>query len=146
MRRLWIGFVPYALVSVIHIVALAGDVEAIAGPTKLLLMPLLAVAVFWGGLGSRWGTVYTLLLVAIALSWLGDGAGTLFPTVPTVPITPTRPLRVASTSDRAPGSMTPNTGRSNSRCSSSSAAAEAVLQATTTSPTACSSTSIRVIW
>jgi uncharacterized membrane protein YhhN len=86
MRRLWIGFVPYALVSVIHIVALAGDVEAIAGPTKLLLMPLLAVAVFWGGRGSRWGTVYTLLLVAIALSWLGDGAGTLFPTLPTVPM------------------------------------------------------------
>ena len=86
MRRLWIGFVPYAVISLIHIVALAGDVEAIAGPTKLLLMPLLAVAVFWGGLGSRRGTVYTLLLVAIALSWLGDGAGTLFPTVPTVPM------------------------------------------------------------
>jgi uncharacterized membrane protein YhhN len=86
MHRLWIGFVPYVLVSLIHIVALAMDVEAIAGPTKLLLMPLLAVAVFWGGRGSRWGTVYTLLFVAIALSWLGDGAGTLFPTVPTVPM------------------------------------------------------------
>jgi uncharacterized membrane protein YhhN len=86
MHRLWIGFVPYAVASLIHIVALAVDVEAIAGPTKLLLMPLLAVAVFWGGRGSRWGTVYTLLFVAIALSWLGDGAGTLFPTVPTVPM------------------------------------------------------------
>jgi uncharacterized membrane protein YhhN len=86
MHRLWIGFVPYAVASLIHIVALAVDVEAIAGPTKLLLMPLLAVAVFWGGRGSRWGTVYTLLFIAIALSWLGDGAGTLFPTVQTVPM------------------------------------------------------------
>ena len=75
MHRLWIGFVPYAVVSLIHVAALAADVDAIAGPTKLLLMPLLAVAVFWGGRGSRWGTVYTLLFVAIALSWLGDGAG-----------------------------------------------------------------------
>ena len=86
MNRLWIGFVPYAVVSVIHIVALAVGAEAIAGPTKLLLMPLLAVAVFWGGRGSRWGTTYTLLFIAIALSWLGDGAGTLFPTAPTVPM------------------------------------------------------------
>lgn len=86
MHRLWIGFAPYAVVSVIHIAALAAGAEAIAGPTKLLLMPLLAAAVFWGGRGSRWGTVYTLLFVAIALSWLGDGAGTLFPTAPTVPM------------------------------------------------------------
>ncbi len=57
MHRLWIGFVPYAVVSAIHITALAAGAEAIAGPTKLLLMPFLAVAVFWGGRGSRWGTV-----------------------------------------------------------------------------------------
>ena len=30
--------------------------------------------------------------------------------VPTVPMTPTRPLRVAATSERTPGSMTPTTG------------------------------------
>ena len=49
-------------------------------------MPLLAVAVFWGGRGSRWGTTYTLLFTAIALSWIGDGAGTFFPMLPTVPM------------------------------------------------------------
>jgi hypothetical protein len=86
MNRLLIGFAPYAVVSLIHIVALAFGAEAVATPTKLLLMPLLAVAVFWGGRGSRWGTTYTLLFVAIALSWLGDAAGTLFPMAPTVPM------------------------------------------------------------
>ncbi len=49
-------------------------------------MPLLALAVFWGGRGSRWGTPYTLLFLAISLSWLGDGAGTFFPAAPTVPM------------------------------------------------------------
>ncbi|SFS02332.1 YhhN-like protein [Microbacterium sp. cf046] len=86
MRRLLIGFTPYAVVSLVHVVALAVGAEAVAGPTKLLLMPLLAFAVFWGGRSSRWGTTYTLLFLAIALSWLGDAAGTLFPTVPTVPM------------------------------------------------------------
>jgi uncharacterized membrane protein YhhN len=86
MTRLWIGFVPFAVVSVIHVVALAVGADAIAGPTKLLLMPLLAVGVFWGGRGSRWGTTYTLLFTAIALSWIGDGAGTFMPGAPTVPM------------------------------------------------------------
>ena len=86
MNRLWIGFAPFAVVSVIHIAALAVGAEAVAGPTKLLLMPALAVAVFWGGRGSRWGTTYMLLLTAIALSWIGDGAATFFPAAPTVPM------------------------------------------------------------
>ena len=47
-------------------------------------------------------------------------------------MTPTRPLRVAAISARTPGSITPTTGTSRSACSSSSAAAEAVLHATTT--------------
>ncbi len=49
-------------------------------------MPLLAVAVFWGGRGSRWGAPYTLLFTALALSWLGDGAGTFFAAAPTLPM------------------------------------------------------------
>ena len=53
------------------------------------------------------------------------------------------PLRVASTRDRTPGSITPTTGTVSSACSSSSAAAAAVLQATITSFTSCSSTSHR---
>jgi uncharacterized membrane protein YhhN len=86
MTRLIIGFVPYAVLSVIHIFALAIGADAVAGPTKLLLMPLLAVAVFWGGRGSRWGAAYTLLFAALAFSWLGDGAGTFFAAAPTVPM------------------------------------------------------------
>ena len=65
--------------------------------------------------------------------------------MPTVPITPTRPERVAGTSARTPGSITPTTGTPVAACSSSSAAAAAVLQATTTSLTSCSSTSTSVI-
>ncbi|MCR2763326.1 lysoplasmalogenase [Microbacterium sp. zg.B48] len=86
MNRLWIGFVPFGLVSAVHVGALAAGVPALAGPTKLLLMPLLAAAVLWGGRGSRWGLPYTLLFAAIAFSWLGDGAGTFFAAAPTVPM------------------------------------------------------------
>jgi uncharacterized membrane protein YhhN len=86
MNRLWIGFVPFALVSAVHVGALALDAEAVAAPTKLWLMPLLALAVLWGGRGSGWGIAYTLLFGAIALSWIGDGAGTFLPALPTVPM------------------------------------------------------------
>lgn len=86
MRRLWIGFAPYIAVSVVHVAALAVDAEAVAAPTKLLLMPALAIAVLWSGRGSGWGTPYTFLFLAIALSWLGDGAGTFFPMLPTLPM------------------------------------------------------------
>jgi len=86
MRRILLGFAPYAVVSVIHVIALAAGAEAVAAPTKLWLMPLLVVAVLWGGRGSRWGGTYTLLFVAIAFSWLGDGAGAFFPAAPTVPM------------------------------------------------------------
>lgn len=84
--RWWWGFVPYALVSLVHIGALAADADALASPTKLLLMPLLAVAVLWAGRGSGGGTPFTLLFVAIALSYLGDGAGTFFAGMPELPI------------------------------------------------------------
>ncbi len=82
----WIGFVPYALVSIVHIVALGVGADAVAGPTKLALMPLLAVAALWAGRGSTWGTPATLLFLALAFSWLGDGAGTFFPQVSELPV------------------------------------------------------------
>ena len=85
MRRLWLGFVPYIAVSLVHVAALAADATAVAAPTKLALMPLLAVAVVWGSRGSAWTTAQTLLVVALGLSWLGDGAGAFFPWLPTVP-------------------------------------------------------------
>lgn len=86
MKRLWIGFIPFAAVSIVHVAALAVGADAVAAPTKLLLMPTLAIAVFWGGRGSGWGLPYTLLFTAIALSWLGDGAGTFFAMLPTLPM------------------------------------------------------------
>ena len=53
------------------------------------------------------------------------------PIVPTVPMTPIRPVRVAVTSARTPGWITPSTGTGSSSTSWSRAAAAAVLQATT---------------
>ncbi|MBD3943857.1 lysoplasmalogenase [Microbacterium sp. NEAU-LLC] len=86
MRRLWIGFAPYIVLSIVHVSALAADADDIAAPTKLTLMPLLAFAVVWGARGTTWSTPLTLLVVAIGLSWLGDGAGTFFPFAPELPL------------------------------------------------------------
>lgn len=86
MRRLWIAFAPYIVMSVVHVGALAVGSDALAGPTKLALMPLLAVAVVWGARGTTWTTAHTLLVAAIGLSWIGDGAATFLPWLPTVPI------------------------------------------------------------
>lgn len=84
--RWWWGFALYGAVAVIHVAALAADADAVAAPTKLLLMPLLAIAVLWAGRGSSWGLTYRLLFLAIAFSWLGDGAGTFFPFAPELPM------------------------------------------------------------
>lgn len=83
--RWWWGFVPYAVVSIVHVVAQFALNDAVGSPTKLMLMPLLAIGVLWAGHGSRWGTTYTLLFLAIAFSWLGDGATTFFPFAPELP-------------------------------------------------------------
>lgn len=84
--RWWWGFAPYVLVSIVQVWACFVGDDAIARPTKLLLMPLLAAGVLWGGRGSRWGATYSLLILAIALSWLGDGAATFFPFAPELPM------------------------------------------------------------
>jgi uncharacterized membrane protein YhhN len=86
MRRLWIAFAPYIAVSAVHIGALAVGAFAVAGPTKLALMPLLALAVVWAAWGRSWTISHTLLIAALGLSWLGDGAATFFPGLPTVPM------------------------------------------------------------
>lgn len=75
----WWGFALYAVVSAVHIVALAVGVDEVAGPTKLALMPALAIAAMWAGRGGPSTRAHQLLYIAIALSWLGDGAGTFFP-------------------------------------------------------------------
>ncbi len=83
-RALW-PFVPYAVISVVHVIACFGQ-YAFEGWTKLLLMPLLVGAVvaslvFVPGLRVRPVPVgaLTVLVIAIVFSWLGDGARWFFP-------------------------------------------------------------------
>ena len=78
------AFVPYVVISIVHIVALALQSD-IASPTKLWLMPLLVVPVLLS-IRQRPMITIVLLLAAIALSWLGDGAGALFPDGPELPL------------------------------------------------------------
>lgn len=81
---LW-AFAPFIAVSILHVVLLAVE-SPLAGPTKLLLMPLLAVPVVLSArkLGPR--SALVLLLAALLFSWLGDGAGAFFPTAPELPL------------------------------------------------------------
>ncbi|MDR6867381.1 hypothetical protein J2Y69_001984 [Microbacterium resistens] len=81
---LW-PFLPYILVSVVHVGALAVD-SPLAPPTKMLLMPLLALPVVlaWRRIGPRSAAV--LMIVALAFSWLGDEAGAFFPALPELPL------------------------------------------------------------
>src|SRR6478609_1894372 len=65
-RSWWWGFALYGAIALVHIVALALG-SPLASPTKLLLMPALIIA-------------------ALALSYLGDGAGTFFPFAPELPM------------------------------------------------------------
>ncbi|ALO67477.1 hypothetical protein AS189_14480 [Arthrobacter alpinus] len=85
-RPLWWGFAPFVLASAVHCTALFAGAEAIAGPTKLALMPTLILAAMWGlrRLGNT--AVFRLLLAGLFFSWLGDGAGTFFPFAPTLPM------------------------------------------------------------
>lgn len=75
----WWGFALYAAVSLVHVVALTFDLEALEYPTKLTHMPVLALAVVWALRGALRSTAAALLLAAIAFSWLGDGAALFFP-------------------------------------------------------------------
>jgi uncharacterized membrane protein YhhN len=70
LRRL-ISFLPYAVVGVIHLVALALTAGAVATATKPLLMPALLLALLWSL--PRLRTEIALLgTLAIVFSWLGD--------------------------------------------------------------------------
>lgn len=83
-HALW-AFAPYIIVSIIHIAALAFD-SPLAPPTKLALMPLLALPVLVAAPRVRPRSAFLLLLAALLLSWLGDGAGTFFPWAPELPV------------------------------------------------------------
>ncbi|KYJ98699.1 lysoplasmalogenase family protein [Microbacterium sp. CH1] len=79
------AFLPYAVVSALHVVLLALGHD-LAGPTKLLLMPLLVVPVLVAARRIHPPVTAALLLVALLFSWLGDGAGVLFPAAPELPL------------------------------------------------------------
>lgn len=75
---LWWAFLPYAVLSICHVWALAADNE-LAGPTKVWLMPLLAVPVLVGPRAKHAPLAFGLLIAALTFSWLGDAAGSFFP-------------------------------------------------------------------
>lgn len=79
------AFLPYIAISIVHVAALTAG-SGIAAPTKLWLMPLLALPVLGSLRRVRPVTAIMLLLAAVALSWLGDGAGVFFPGGPELPL------------------------------------------------------------
>ncbi|MGO4487611.1 lysoplasmalogenase [Microbacterium sp. 2RAF4] len=79
------AFLPYIVVSLLHVILLAID-SPLAAPTKLLLMPLLAVPVVVSARRLLPRSALILLLAAVFFSWLGDGAGTFFPGGPELPL------------------------------------------------------------
>lgn len=75
-----VPFVPYIIVSIVHVVTLSLGHPSHA-PTKLLLMPALAAGVVWAAARIRpfpRGAI-ALLVASIGCSWLGDGSATFFP-------------------------------------------------------------------
>lgn len=79
------AFLPFAVVSILHVVLLATG-SPLAGPTKLLLMPLLAAPVLLSARHLIPRSTLLLLLAAVLFSWLGDGAGAFFPAAPELPL------------------------------------------------------------
>lgn len=80
-----LAWAPYALISAVHVTAL-GTQSTLAAPTKMALMPLLAIPVLVEARRIRPRVVLTLLLAALLLSWLGDEAGVFFATMPELPL------------------------------------------------------------
>jgi hypothetical protein len=79
------AFLPFLVVAILHVVLLALGAP-LAGPTKLLLMPMLAVPVLVLARSLKPRATLFLLLAALAFSWLGDGAGAFFPWAPELPL------------------------------------------------------------
>jgi len=80
-----LAWVPYVVLSITHVSAIALN-SPLAPPTKLWLMPLLALPVAAAAPRLRPRAVVALLLAALLFSWLGDSAGAFFPTLPELPL------------------------------------------------------------
>ncbi|MBN8207096.1 lysoplasmalogenase [Microbacterium esteraromaticum] len=76
---------PYIVLAIIHVTALTLQ-SPLAAPTKLTLMPLLALPVLAAAPRLRPRGTIALLGAALLFSWLGDGAGTFFPSGPELPL------------------------------------------------------------
>ena len=92
-RAHWWGFGLYLVVLAAHLVTLMVGPASLVSPTKLAIMPALALAVVIAVVPALAPTSHArtaptirrarraaaLLLLALTFSWLGDGAGLFFP-------------------------------------------------------------------
>lgn len=79
MRNPWIPFIPYALVSTVHLGAILVGADALIHPAAIARMPLLAFGVVLALRSAIKSGSGLLLLAAIALSWLGGESTSMFP-------------------------------------------------------------------
>lgn len=77
-RTRWWGFWVYAAVALLHNVLIITGPENLVYPTKLLLMPALVLAVIVALGRAAAASTPVLLIIAVLLSWLGDGADLFF--------------------------------------------------------------------
>jgi len=75
MKRPWFAFIPYAIVSLVHLASVIVDAGQVTDIAATARMPLLALGVVLAMRGARRGMPYALLLSAIALSWFGGLSG-----------------------------------------------------------------------
>lgn len=68
-----VAWTVFALVAAVHLVAQLVDADAGANVTQWFLMPVLA-AIVWLSTSAPRSRLVTLVLVALAFSWLGDTA------------------------------------------------------------------------
>ncbi|RQP10946.1 MAG: hypothetical protein EAS51_07420 [Microbacteriaceae bacterium] len=75
MKHPWIAFVPYAVISIVHLIAIVAGADVLTAIAATARMPLLALAVVVVLRGATRSLAGVLLLVAIVMSWFGGLAG-----------------------------------------------------------------------
>lgn len=71
MKRAWKPFVPYAVVSIAHLIAIIAGAEMLIDILATARMPLLALSVLLVLKGQSRTLAGILLLIAITMSWFG---------------------------------------------------------------------------
>lgn len=69
--RRWWGLIPYVIVGVVHLGALATGAHWLSAPTKVLLMPALILALLVS-VPSRRTSIPVIATIALLFSWAGD--------------------------------------------------------------------------